>query len=104
MRVDAEALRNRLEARVRHGRTPSEAAGEVRWLVEVERRMGVLSSTKSDAATSAIDEWLAQTTEPEGALADAYARFIDERVQARLLNPPPWDQIDVAWTDWRATR
>jgi hypothetical protein len=49
-----------------------------------------------------IDDWLAQSDEPAGMLADMYARFLDERVRIKRLNPPPWDQIDIAWAAWRA--
>ena len=102
MNLDTEVLYERLDERVRRGRAPTEAAGEVRWLVEIEHRMGMLSKDSSDAAVMVIDDWLAQSDEPDGMLADMYARFLDERVRIKRLNPPPWDQIDVAWDTWRA--
>ena len=104
MNVSTEALYDRLDERVGRGRAPIEAAGEVRWLVEIEHRMGMLSKDSSDAAIKIIDDWLAQSDEPAGVLADMYARFLDERVRTRRLNPPPWDQIDMAWDAWRARR
>jgi len=102
MNLDAEALGKRLDERVGRGRARSEAAGEVRWLVEVEHRIGMLSKDSSDAAMKVIDDWLAQSDESDAMLADTYARFLDERVRIKRLNPPPWDQIDIAWDAWRA--
>jgi len=102
MNLDTEALYKRLDERVGRGRARIEAAGEVRWLVEIEHRMGTLSKDGSDAAMKMIDDWLGQSDEPAGLLADMYARFLDERVRIKLLNPPPWDQIDIAWDAWRA--
>jgi hypothetical protein len=100
--LDPEALHERLDERVLRGRAPTEAAGEVRWLAEIEYRMGMLSKDSSDTAMKVIDDWLAQSDEPAGMLADMYARFLDERVRIKRLNPPPWDQIDIAWAAWRA--
>ena len=102
MNLDTEALYKRLDERVGRGRARIEAAGEVRWLVEIEHRMGTLSKDGSDAAMKMIDDWLGHSDEPAGMLADMYARFLDERVRIKLLNPPPWDQIDIAWDAWRA--
>jgi hypothetical protein len=100
--LDPEALHERLDERVRRGRARSEAAGEVRWLVEIEHRMGMQSKHSSDAAMKVIDEWLGQSDEPAGVLADMYARFLDERVRIKRVNTPRWDQIDIAWEAWRA--
>jgi hypothetical protein len=87
MNLETEALYKRLDERVGRGRARIEAAGEVRWLVEIEHRMGMLSKDSSDAAMKVIDDWLGQSDEPAGMLADMYARFLDERVRIRLLNP-----------------
>ena len=48
-----------------------------------------------------IEDWLAKEDIGAGMLADRYARFLDERVRIKRLNPPPWDHIDVAWNEWR---
>ncbi len=101
MNVDARALQTRLDERVRLGRTRVEAAGEVRWLVELEQRMGILSEARSADAMQVIEDWLAKEDIGAGMLADRYARFLDERVRIKRLNPPPWDHIDVAWNEWR---
>jgi hypothetical protein len=101
MNVDPEALRDRLEERVERGRTRAEAAAEIRWLVEIERTTGILSERAAAAAVSVIEDWVARADVPDGALADRYARFLDERVRIKKLDPPPWDRIDVAWDEWR---
>jgi hypothetical protein len=101
MNVDPQVLRERLDERVDRGRTRAEAAAEVRWLVKLEQTMGVLSEEAGAAAVSVIEDWLARVDVPTGALADRYARFLDERVRIKKLEPPPWDRIDVAWAEWR---
>jgi hypothetical protein len=50
---------------------------------------------------SVIEDWVAQADVPDGALADRYARFLDERVRLKKMDAPPWDRIDVAWDEWR---
>jgi hypothetical protein len=101
MNVDPQALRERLEERLDRGRTRAEAAAEVRWLVELEQAMGVLSQEAGAAAVGVIEDWVAQADVPDGALADRYARFLDERVRLKKMDAPPWDRIDVAWDEWR---
>jgi hypothetical protein len=99
--VDPQALRERLEERVDRGRTAAEAAAELRWLVQLEQTMGILSEEAGAAASTVIDDWVARADVAAEALADRYARFLDERVRLKTMDPPPWDRIDVAWTEWR---
>jgi hypothetical protein len=104
MNVDPKALHERLDERVGRGRTRAEAAGEVRWLVELEQTAGILSKDAGDDALKVIEDWLARAEVPAGPLADRYARFLDERVRVKKTSAPPWDQIDVAWSEWRTQR
>jgi hypothetical protein len=101
MNVDPPALRERLDERVDRGRTRAEAAAEVRWLVQLEQTMGILSEDAGAAAMRVIENWGAQADVPAGAVADKYARFLDERVRIKRMDPPPWDRIDVVWAEWR---
>ncbi len=101
MNVDPEALRTRLQERVDGGRTSAEAAAEVLWLIQLEQRMGILPEEAAAAAVRTIDDWVAHADDPTAALADRYARFLDERVRVKTTDAPPWDRIDVAWAEWR---
>src|SRR5206468_2525022 len=95
---------------VRRGRTAVEAAGEVRWLVESFQIEGATSRATTDEAIAVIESWLAETMgePPEkggihflGAKAEMYAQFLAKKVTIQRLDPPPQDQIDSAWKEWR---
>jgi hypothetical protein len=102
MDLDPEALRKRLDERVRRGRARTEAAGEVRWLLEIEHRMGMQSKTSSDAAVKVIDEWLPSRTTQPGCWLTCTRDSSTRGSASSDSTPPPWDQIDIAWEAWRA--
>jgi hypothetical protein len=57
--VRVEAIHSRLDERLAHGRTPVEAGGEVRWLIDAEQRMGVLSNQTTSDVHEICDAWVA---------------------------------------------
>jgi hypothetical protein len=106
--VNVESLQALLEERLRRGRHPWEAAGELRWLKGLERSHGVLSKQTHDEMVEVIDGWLAaEMNFPEDELAgprmvaEMYARFLEEKVDISSLDPPPWTALDAAWRAWR---
>lgn len=110
MNINTEALQNRLEERARKGRTPLEAAGETRWLTELERSRGLLSNETLQEVIQVIDEWLATKMNltaadvgPYAMMAAEYARFLGERVSIDIKSNPT-AMIDNAWREWRETR
>jgi hypothetical protein len=57
--VNIEAVQDRPEERVQMGRTPLEAAGEARWLAELQRSQELLSDETHVEMIQVVDEWLA---------------------------------------------
>lgn len=108
--VNIEAVRDHLQERVRHGRTPVEAAGEVRLLNELQASQGVLSNETRNELISVIDEWLADAMDvsadevaPYSVMSAEYAQFLVERVSIDVKSNPLL-MIDAAWAEWRKTR
>ncbi len=108
MNVNIESVQDTLEEQVRKGRTPVEAAGEVRWLAEAQRGQLHSDQTHQDII-QVIDEWLAdkmgvpeEEVGPFVKVADAYAQFLGERVRFET-SANPIGMVEVAWHEWRAT-
>ncbi len=57
--VNIQAVQDRLEERVRKGRTPLEGAGELRQLAELQWSQEVLSNETHKEMIQVVDEWLA---------------------------------------------
>ena len=107
MALNADAVRDSLRGRRQAGRTPGEAAGEVRWILELFQRAGVMSQATMYEGIDVVDEWIAMAAGPEAAFEDEatlYARFLQERVDITTLTPLPSDKVDAAWREWRQTR
>jgi hypothetical protein len=109
MNVNIESVQDPLEEQVRKGRTPVEAAGEVRWLAEGQRRSELHFDQTHQDMIQVIDEWLADKmgvpedeVGPFVMVADAYAQFLGERVSFEA-SANPIGMVEVAWHEWRAT-
>jgi hypothetical protein len=106
MDVKPEAIRARLEENVGRERTAAEATGEVRWILDSYQRTGAFSTQTIDQAIGVTESWLVEKVSPEEVSAHSmpatmYAQFLADRVSFTKLDPPPLDQIDSAWKEWR---
>lgn len=108
MNLDARAIQDELDQRLRAGRHPWEAAGEYRWLWELERRNRLVSNQTHSAMLQIADEWMAARMKipPDELagprmLAEMYARFLAESVEIAEVDPPPWQALESAWHRWR---
>jgi hypothetical protein len=103
-RVVRAALQDHIDA----GRTPVEAAGEVRFLDEVMVEQDIVSKETAEENRRIIDGWLAeildvlpQDMHADLQLADEYPQFLHERVVTKPNQMPITEQ---AWRDWRQAR
>ena len=99
-------VRAALQDHIDAGRTPVEAAGEVRFLDEVMAEQGVVDKETVEESRRTIESWLSETlgVSPQEVAsdlqaADEYLRFLHERVVAR---PNQMPMTDTAWREWRA--
>src|SRR5215211_7459540 len=86
--VNAEAVQDMLEERVRRGRTPIEAAGEVLWLADLYVNQKLLSGRTQNEMNQVVSEWLMSTINlstdeirPYQMMAAEYARFLAQRAR-----------------------
>src|SRR5207247_1046768 len=107
MNINVKAVHDMLDAQVRKGRTPVEAAGEGRWLADVQQEQGILSRQTRDEEIGAINEWLAAQVNvaPKELdlytyVAELYASFVKERVRFGP-NDQPIAMLDGTWREWR---
>jgi hypothetical protein len=103
-RVVRAALQDHIDA----GRTPVEAAGEVRFLDEVMVEQDIVSNETAEDSRRTIEGWLAETlgVSPQDMndalqLADEYAKFLHEKV---VTKPKQMPMTERAWRDWRQAR
>jgi hypothetical protein len=109
MNINVKAVHDMLDDQIRKGRTPVEAAGEARWLADVEQEQGILSRQTRDEEIGVINQWLAAEVDvaPEELnlytyVAELYAGFVKERVQFGP-NDQPIAMLEGAWREWRKT-
>jgi hypothetical protein len=110
--INVKAVHNALEDQVRKGRSAVEAAGESRWMADVELKNQLHAPSTHAELVGVIDEWLAEKVGvpideigPYAMAAQSYANFLAERVQfADPQSPHPIAQLESAWQEWRQTR
>jgi hypothetical protein len=105
--INAGVVRDRLADHMRHGRNAAEAAGEERWLAEVQQRMGVLSQSSVDEIVAIAHDWIAAEMGEEHAslgrmAARMYADFLAQQVDVTEISAWPRGKVDRAWQQWRA--
>jgi hypothetical protein len=103
-RVVRAALQDHIDA----GRTPVEAAGEVRFLDEVMAEQDIVSKETAEENRRIIESWLAEALDvsPQDLhadlqLADEYTQFLHERV---VTKPNQMPMTETAWREWHQTR
>jgi hypothetical protein len=101
-------VRAALQDHIDAGRTPTEAAGEVRFLDEVMFEQGIATKDAVKESRRIIESWLAETlgvsahemnAELQG--ADEYTRFLHEKV---VTKPDQMPITEEAWREWRQAR
>jgi hypothetical protein len=105
--IDVERVHAMLEGQVRKGRTAVEAAGEVRWVVGLNRDRSLASDQTHDETMQVIDQWLAtqmsvsmDELSPFTLAAEEYARFLAEHVNIDVA-VDPITVTENAWREWR---
>ena len=106
--LNERVVRAAIEDHLRAGRTPAEAAGEVRFLDEVMARQGITLKEDAEATRRNVETWLTETldaspeeTQAQLQLADEYTQFLHERV---IAEPNQMPRTETAWREWRQTR
>ena len=106
--LNEKFVRLTLQDHVDGGRTPVEAAGEVRWLDEVMVQQNIVPKETAEESRHVIDRWLAEMLklspeemQPHMQLADQYTQFLHEKVVTRPHQMPDASQ---AWREWRQAR
>lgn len=106
--LNERAVRAAIQDHLDAGRTPAEAAGEVRFLDETMAEQGITLKEDAEATRRYVEAWLTETLDasPEEVqaqlqLADEYTRFLHERVPTA---PDQMPMPEKAWRDWRQAR
>ena len=108
MELNERVVRAAIQDHLSGGRTPVEAAGEVRWLDEVMAEQGITPKEVAEATGRYVEAWLTETLDasPEEMqahlqLAAEYTQFLHERV---VTAPNQMPRTEEAWREWRQAR
>lgn len=105
MELNEQVVRMAIQDHLNAGRTPVEAAGEVRFLDETMANHGIVLKEDAEATRRYTEAWLTETLDgsPEEVqaslqVADEYTRFLHEKVVAA---PNQMPRAEAAWREWR---
>ena len=106
--LNEQVVRMALQDHLAAGRTPAEAAGELRYVDEKLAEQGIVDEETAKETRKLVEVWLAEAQSGQSddletrlRIADEYNKFLHEHAVFPRNQMP---DLNSVWQEWRRTR